>query len=148
VAPPRSQGYAVNRKRVARLMRRMGIEAADAKPKLGQSGEKAARCYPYRLKRLKIARRDQVWCTDITLGSQGPKVSASGGGDGLVQPIFFDLSEPEIGRQPEPPLAIASLLSDGNRRLRSKPAVVNRGLGAYLFFQETTAGGWQPSHPR
>ena len=60
-----SQGYAVNRKRVARLMRVMGIEAVYAKPKLSQPGE-GHKIYPYLLKRLRIGRRDQVWCTDIT----------------------------------------------------------------------------------
>ncbi len=46
MAPPRSQGYAVNRKRVARLMRRMGIEAADEKPKLSQPGERRQDAIP------------------------------------------------------------------------------------------------------
>ena len=60
-----SQGYAVNRKRVVRLMRVMGIEAVYAKPKLSQPGE-GHKIYPYLLRRLRIERRDQVWCTDIT----------------------------------------------------------------------------------
>jgi putative transposase len=60
-----SQGYAVNRKRVVRLMRGMGIEAVYAKPKLSQPGE-GHKIYPYLLRRLRIERRDQVWCTDIT----------------------------------------------------------------------------------
>jgi putative transposase len=60
-----SQGYAVNRKRVVRLMRVMGIEAVYAKPKLSQPGE-GHKIYPYLLKRLRIERRNQVWCTDIT----------------------------------------------------------------------------------
>src|SRR3984957_17351045 len=60
-----SRGYAVNRKRVTRLMRVMGIEAVYAKPKLSQPGE-GHKIYPYLLKRLRIERRDQVWCTDIT----------------------------------------------------------------------------------
>jgi putative transposase len=60
-----SQGYGVNRKRVARLMRVMGIEAVYAKPKLSQPGE-GHKIYPYLLKRLKIERCNQVWCTDIT----------------------------------------------------------------------------------
>lgn len=59
------QGYRVNRKRVARLMRIMGLEAVYAKPKLSQPGE-GHKIYPYRLKRLKIERCDQVWCSDIT----------------------------------------------------------------------------------
>lgn len=60
-----TQGYAVNRKRVVRLMRGMGIEAVYAKPKLSQPGE-GHKIYPYLLRRLRIERRDQVWCTDIT----------------------------------------------------------------------------------
>jgi putative transposase len=59
------QGHAVNRKRVARLMRMMGIEAVYPKPKLSQPGE-GHKIYPYLLKTLKIERPDQVWCTDIT----------------------------------------------------------------------------------
>lgn len=61
----RSEGYGVNRKRVARLMRIMGIEAVYAKPKLSQPGE-GHKIYPYLLKGLKIERCNQVWCTDIT----------------------------------------------------------------------------------
>ena len=60
-----AQGYRVNRKRVARLMRIMGIEAVYAKPKLSQPGE-GHKIYPYLLKGLKIERCNQVWCTDIT----------------------------------------------------------------------------------
>jgi putative transposase len=61
----KAQGYGVNRKRVARLMRIMGIEAIYAKPKLSQPGE-GHKIYPYLLKGLKIERCNQVWCTDIT----------------------------------------------------------------------------------
>src|SRR6516164_2894000 len=50
-----AQGYRVNRKRVARLMRIMGIEAVYAKPKLSQPGE-GHKIYPYLLKGLKIER--------------------------------------------------------------------------------------------
>jgi putative transposase len=57
-----TEGHAVNRKRVVRLMRQMGIEAVYAKPKLSQPGE-GHRIYPYLLKGMKIERRDQVWCT-------------------------------------------------------------------------------------
>jgi len=60
-----AQGYRVNRKRMARLMRIMGIEAVYAKPKLSQPGE-GHKIYPYLLKGLKIERCNQVWCTDIT----------------------------------------------------------------------------------
>jgi putative transposase len=60
-----SQGHAVNRKRVVRLMRQMGIEAVYAKPKLSQPGQ-GHKIYPYLLKGMRIERKDQVWCTDIT----------------------------------------------------------------------------------
>ena len=60
-----TEGHAVNRKRVVRLMRQMGIEAVYAKPKLSQPGE-GHKIYPYLLRGTKIERRDQVWCTDIT----------------------------------------------------------------------------------
>jgi putative transposase len=60
-----SQGFEINRKRVVRLMRVMGIEAVYARPKLSQPGE-GHKIYPYLLRRLRIERRDQVWCTDIT----------------------------------------------------------------------------------
>jgi len=59
-----SQGHAVNRKRVVRLMREMGIEAVYTKAKLSQPGE-GHKVYPYLLKRMKIERKNQVWCTDI-----------------------------------------------------------------------------------
>ena len=50
-----TQGYAVNRKRVARLMRVMGIEAVYAKPKLSQPGE-GHKIYPYLLRGLRVER--------------------------------------------------------------------------------------------
>jgi putative transposase len=61
----RSQGYGVNRKRVTRLMRQMGIEAIYTKPHLSQplAGQKI---YPYLLRGVKIERVNHVWSTDIT----------------------------------------------------------------------------------
>jgi putative transposase len=61
----RVQGYAVNRKRVTRLMHQMGIEAIYAKPKLSQpiAGHKI---YPYLLRGVTIERVNHVWSTDIT----------------------------------------------------------------------------------
>src|SRR5260370_442687 len=56
---------AVNRKRIARLMRLIGLEAIYPKPKLSQPGE-SHRIYPYLLKDLPIKRVNQVWSTDIT----------------------------------------------------------------------------------
>lgn len=55
----------VNRKRIQRLMRLMGIEALHPKSKTTQRN-KAHRIYPYLLIGLKIDRPNQVWATDIT----------------------------------------------------------------------------------
>jgi len=59
------QGHRVNRKRVRRLMRLMGLHAIYPKPRLSV-GEKQHRLFPYLLRGVEITRPDQVWCTDIT----------------------------------------------------------------------------------
>jgi putative transposase len=59
------QGEGVNRKRVQRLMRVMGLEAIDPKPRLSRAGE-GHRIYPSLLRGVKVERPDQVWSTDIT----------------------------------------------------------------------------------
>jgi putative transposase len=59
------QGEAVNRKRVRRLMRVMGLEAIYPKPKLSAAG-RGHRIYPYLLRNVSVERPDQVWSTDIT----------------------------------------------------------------------------------
>jgi len=59
------RGEGVNRKRVQRLMRVMGLEAIYPKPRLSLAG-KGHRIYPYLLRGVPIERRDQVWSADIT----------------------------------------------------------------------------------
>jgi len=59
------QGETVNRKRVQRLLRLMGLEAIYPKPKLSATG-RGHRVYPYLLRDVRIERPDQVWSTDIT----------------------------------------------------------------------------------
>jgi putative transposase len=61
----REQGHEVNRKRVARLMTVMGIEAVYPKRNLSQPAE-GHRIYPYLLEGVAIERVNQVWSTDIT----------------------------------------------------------------------------------
>jgi putative transposase len=61
----RQKGYPVNRKRVQRLMRKMGIEAIYQKPKTSLPHPEH-RIYPYLLRGLKIDRPNQVWAADIT----------------------------------------------------------------------------------
>ena len=58
-------GEEVNRKRVQRLMRTMGLEAIYPKPRLSAAG-RGHKIYPYLLRGVKVERRDQVWSTDIT----------------------------------------------------------------------------------
>jgi putative transposase len=59
------RGEEVNRKRVQRLMRLMGLEAIYAKPRLSGTG-RGHRVYPYLLRGVSVRRPDQVWSADIT----------------------------------------------------------------------------------
>ncbi|HLC15939.1 MAG TPA: IS3 family transposase [Thermodesulfovibrionia bacterium] len=59
------EGYFVNRKRVQRLMRLMGIEAVYSRPHTSKANP-SHKVYPYLLRDLDIVRPNQVWSTDIT----------------------------------------------------------------------------------
>jgi putative transposase len=61
----RSMGYEVNRKRVIRLMRQLGLQAIYPKRRTTIINPEH-RVYPYLLRDLSIARANHVWCTDIT----------------------------------------------------------------------------------
>ena len=61
----RGEGHVVNRERVTRLMRLMGIEAIYQKPNTSRK-HPSHKIYPYLLKNLTIDRSNQVWCADIT----------------------------------------------------------------------------------
>lgn len=61
----RRQGYKVNRKRVQRLMRMMGLRSVAPGPDTSKAAP-AHKVYPYLLRGLKIDRPNHVWCTDIT----------------------------------------------------------------------------------
>ena len=61
----RRQGYAVNGKRVRRLMQKMGLQAIYPKPKPSRAGQEKG-AYPYLLRDLKIERPNFVWSADIT----------------------------------------------------------------------------------
>ena len=58
-------GYQVNRKRISRLMRVMGIEAIYPKRNLSQPGD-GQMIFTYLLRGLEISGPNQVWCMDIT----------------------------------------------------------------------------------
>jgi len=61
----RAEGHAINRKRVQRLMRLMGLEAMVPRPGTSRPAPRH-KVYPYLLRGLAITRIDQVWCADIT----------------------------------------------------------------------------------
>lgn len=58
-------GLPINRKRVRRLMRLMGIEALGPKPRTTQPAP-GHKIYPYLLRDMMIDRPNQVWAADIT----------------------------------------------------------------------------------
>lgn len=58
-------GHDVNRKRVQRLMRQMGLQAMVPGPHTSKP-HPAHKVYPYLLRRLDVTRPNQVWATDIT----------------------------------------------------------------------------------
>ena len=61
----RAEGRTINRKRVQRLMRKMGIAALGPKPRTTKPAP-GHKIYPYLLRDLKIERANHVWATDIT----------------------------------------------------------------------------------
>jgi putative transposase len=61
----KSEGHLVNRKRVQRLMRQMGLEAMAPKPNTSKPAHERP-AYPYLLRGLAVHRINQVWATDIT----------------------------------------------------------------------------------
>ncbi len=58
-------GYKVNRKKVSRLMKLIGIEAMYPKPK-NRTREQVCEKFPYLLKNIEISSHNHAWATDIT----------------------------------------------------------------------------------
>jgi len=61
----RRQGFGVGRKRMRRLMQKMGLAPIFQKPKTSKPCLEH-KVYPYLLKDLAIVRPNQVWCADVT----------------------------------------------------------------------------------
>ncbi len=61
----RAEGHGVNRKRVQRLMRLMGIAALGPKPRTTKPAP-GQKIFPYLLRDLAVERVNQVWTSDIT----------------------------------------------------------------------------------
>ncbi len=61
----REQGLDVNRKRVQRLMRKMGLEGLAPGPSTSKPHPEHEK-YPYLLRGVEVTRANQVWTTDVT----------------------------------------------------------------------------------
>jgi putative transposase len=61
----RRTGHKVNRKRVQRLMRLMGLRSVAPTPNTSKPAPEH-KVYPYLLRGMTISRPNQVWCTDLT----------------------------------------------------------------------------------
>jgi putative transposase len=61
----RRQGFSVGRKRVRRLMHKMGLVPIFQRPRTSTPSSEH-KVYPYLLRDLVIARPNQVWCADVT----------------------------------------------------------------------------------
>ena len=61
----RGEGHTINRKRIRRLMRQMGIAALAPKPRTTKPTP-GHKIFPYLLREVAIDRPNQVWCADIT----------------------------------------------------------------------------------
>jgi putative transposase len=61
----RGEGHTINRKRIRRLMRQMGIAALAPKPRTTKPAP-GHKIFPYLLREIAIDRPNQVWCADIT----------------------------------------------------------------------------------
>src|SRR5712691_2915037 len=60
-----TQGPIVNRKRIRRLMRLMGLVAIYQRPNTSKAAA-AHKVYPYLLSGISIERINHVWCSDVT----------------------------------------------------------------------------------
>jgi putative transposase len=66
----RDHGLAINRKRLQRLKREMGLETIYCQPRTSIA-DKAHRIHPYLLRDKEVSRPDEVWCADITYVPMG-----------------------------------------------------------------------------
>ena len=61
----RREGYGVGRKRIRRLMAKMGLAPIDQRPRTTVPHPEH-RIYPYLLRDMVLDRPNQVWCADLT----------------------------------------------------------------------------------
>lgn len=61
-------GYVVNRKRMRRLMKKLGLVALAPAPNTSKRHPEH-KIYPYLLRGVSVIKPNQVWSTDITYGN-------------------------------------------------------------------------------
>ena len=128
----RQQGYAVNRKRVGRLLRQMGLEAIYPKPRLSQPAADHV-IYPYLLRGVRVDRVNQVWSTDITY------VRLAGGFVYLVAVMDW-FSRYVLSWAVSITMEVPFCLEALDQALRQgRPEVFNTDQGAQFTSQEFTA---------
>ncbi len=127
----KQKGYIINRKRVQRYMREMGLEAVGPKPNLSKkSGEH--KIYPYRLKGLKLSRPLEVWGLDITY------IRLKHGWLYLIAIIDW-YSRYVISWEVDQTLAIDFVLVAVNRALgEAKPQIMNSDQGSHFTSEQYT----------
>ena len=84
------RGFPVNRKRVQRLMRLMGLESIAPKPNTSRQ-RKEHKVYPYLLKKMSITEPDQVVMLRHNLHSAGSRLCLPDCSNGLGMPLCADL---------------------------------------------------------
>ena len=128
----RDKKYAVNPKRVRRLMKLMGLDAIYPKPRLSEPGQ-GHKVYPYLLRNVTVTRPNHVWSVDITY------IRLRGGFIYLVAIIdWFSrfVVSWEISNSLESDFCISAL----NRALiKAKPEIFNSDQGVQFTSQAFTS---------
>jgi transposase InsO family protein len=106
------EGFPFDRKRVRRLMRRMGIEAPGPKPRTTKPAP-GHKIYPYLLRDLTIDRPNQVWTADPARSSSA---SGSMSNTAFVRRMYATCARVAVEQAPE---MTAAAPCTGGRRLAS-----------------------------
>ncbi len=128
----RRQGHKINRKRVQRLMRKMGIRSVAPGPNTSKPSS-AHKVYPYLLNDLVINRANHVWCTDITY------IRMEGGFVYLVAIMDWysrKVLSWEISASMEDSFCVSAL--ERALRLYPKPEIFNTDQGAQFTSKDFT----------
>ena len=135
----RDDGLIVNRKRLQRLRREMGIEAIYCKPRTSIP-DKTHRIYPYLLRDLRIMKPDQVWCADITYVPM-PQ------GNAYLCTVLDWHTRCELGSSVSNTMDVAlclSALHKAKARAGCVPEIFNTDQGSQFTSEEwiSTLAGW------